>query len=113
MNYRRWAFALGDLNADGMADLILARVGGSSSSQVTFVPGTNTGLANGAPFNLTASLVVRAGDSRFVSVRLADITGSGHPDILIINDNAEQGDSGQIEFSMHRARFPTVEFPTC
>jgi RHS repeat-associated protein len=101
-NYRRWASVVGDLNGDAMSDLVLARVGGSSSSQISFIPGTNAGLAPDTPINITASPIVRSGDSRFVSMRLADITGSGREEIIIINDNAEQADSTQIEFSIRR-----------
>ncbi len=102
MNFRRWMSAFGDLNGDGMADLVLARVGGSSSTQISYIPGTNSGLAPDTAINITASSIVRGGDSRFHSVRLADINGGGRQDIIVINDNAEQADSTQIEFSVRR-----------
>ncbi|MBV9327855.1 MAG: hypothetical protein JO352_29425 [Chloroflexi bacterium] len=111
MEYRRWDYALGDLNHDGMADLVMARVGGASSSEVTYIPGTTSGLAPQTPFYVSASPITRRGDSRFISVRLADITAGGAQTVLIINDNGEQADSAQIEFALPPAHVANGGMP--
>jgi hypothetical protein len=69
---------IGDLNADGLPDIVSANVAGG-----TVTPILNTTVVGGS-FNLTAFSAAQMGGGA-VAVTIADIDGAGQPDIITAN----------------------------
>jgi Bacterial Ig-like domain (group 3)/FG-GAP-like repeat/FG-GAP repeat len=79
--------AIADVNGDGKLDLV---VGNEFMSQGTPIGGVGVLLGNGDGTFQTAAIYSSAGEYAY-SVAVADLNGDGHPDIVVTNQYAGNG----------------------
>jgi hypothetical protein len=98
--FRKWLSALGDLDGDGKADFIVGQYGAGISPSVQFVLGTTGGFSPdlNAMGNLSSSTA--SGDSRYLSMRVADINADGRADIILLDDNGDQPGSTHVTYAL-------------
>lgn len=111
--FHKWHAALADLNGDGLQDLAYAQygnaIGAGPSVVVGYYLGTPTGLSTTLRF-LTSSANDTGGDSRNISMRVADLNGDGKDDLLFVNDNVADPRTtiARIAYAVSRRNAPFV-----
>jgi RHS repeat-associated protein len=97
---RKWLSALGDIDGDGKADFIVGQYGAGSSPSVQFLLGTTAGFSPdlNAIRNLSSSNA--SGDSRYLSMRIADINADGRADIILLDDNGDDPGSSRVTYAL-------------
>src|SRR5208282_6148170 len=80
--------AIGDLNGDGIPDVVLA-----SSGCVAVLLGKGNGVLQPAVTYSSGGKSAAGGEGIFDPVLIADVNGDGIPDVLVLNQtNAQDGD---------------------
>ena len=95
-DYTRFVAATGDVNGDGMADLVIFRIGEGAISRVDLLLGSPDGLrASGTLANAQTEMPQDRATIAY-SLRRADVNGDGRDDFVFVNDHVDQPGSGQI-----------------
>ena len=97
-SFPRWLSAMGNLDNDGRADLVLVGGGNNPTPAMSYFMGGPTGL-NIESSGLT-DVTFYAGPSRNLSLRLVDLNADGRDDVLLVNDNLNEPTASQIAFSI-------------
>lgn len=94
------AMATGDINGDGLMDLVLT--GGAGQSNVSVVFGDGTGGANG-PLIVQSLALSKVSP---LSLAVGDINGDGQPDLLVVGNSPELRQEAEVEYLLNSgARF--------
>jgi hypothetical protein len=97
---RKWLSALGDLDGDGRADFIIGQYSDGDTPSVAFALGTPGGLSPYLNPMGNASSSRAGGDSRYLSMRVADINADGRSDIILVDDNGDDPASSRVVYAL-------------